>query len=89
VFELTSKNADGRALWAYRYRTGGRESERVQRGGLASEGDARAALERALEKLRRADGTARVLTLAELRTPGSQIQVGASRRPLALMGGTR
>jgi hypothetical protein len=66
VFKLTSKDADGGALWAYRYRTGGRESERVQRGRFASEGDARAALERALEKLRRPDGTARVLTLAEL-----------------------
>jgi integrase len=66
VFKLTSRNADGGALWAYRYRSGGRESERVQRGGFASEGDARAALEQALEKLRRAGGTARVLTLAEL-----------------------
>jgi integrase len=66
VFKLTSRDADGGALWAYRYRSGGRESERVQRGGFASEGDARAALEQALEKLRRAGGTARVLTLAEL-----------------------
>jgi len=66
VFKLTSKDADGGALWAFRYRTGGRDSERVQRGGFATEGDARAALERALEKLRRVNGTARVLTLAEL-----------------------
>ena len=42
IFRLTSRDADGAALWAYRYRTGGRESERVQRGGFASEGDARA-----------------------------------------------
>jgi integrase len=66
VFQLTSRDADGDALWAYRYRTGGRESQRVQRGGFMSEGDARAALERALEKLRRANGTARALTLAEV-----------------------
>src|ERR1051326_8026796 len=66
VFKLTSRDVDGDALWAYRYRTGGRDSERVQRGGFASEGDARAALERALEKLRRADGTAKALSLAEL-----------------------
>jgi hypothetical protein len=66
IFKLTARDADGRALWAYRYRTGGRDSERVQRGAFTSEGDARAALERALEKLRRANGTARALTLAEL-----------------------
>ena|SRR5437764_15294798 len=66
VFKLMSRDADGGALWAYRYRTGGRESERVQRGGFASEGNARAALEQGLEKLRRADGTAKILTLAEL-----------------------
>jgi hypothetical protein len=53
-------------LGIYRYRTGGRISKRIQRGGFPSEQDARAALERALEKLRRADGSARMLTLAEL-----------------------
>jgi hypothetical protein len=40
--------------------------EAIQRGGFASEQDARASLERALEKLRRANGGARMLTLAEL-----------------------
>jgi hypothetical protein len=54
-----------RALWAYRYRVGGRGSRRVQRGGFASERDAREALERALETLRRANCTASTLTLAE------------------------
>ena len=49
-----------------RYRTGGRGSKRVQRGGFTNEEDARAALERALEKLRRRNGSARALTLAEL-----------------------
>lgn len=48
-----------------RYRTGGRESKRVQIGGFGSEQDARAALERALEKLRRTSRSGRSLTLAE------------------------
>jgi hypothetical protein len=38
----------------------------VQRGVFATERDAREALERALEKLRRDRGAARPLTLAEL-----------------------
>ena len=47
VFELTTRGRDGKHLWAYRYRAGGRDSRRVQRGGFRSEADARAALERA------------------------------------------
>jgi integrase len=66
VFKLTSTGAYGTPLWAYRYRTGGRDGKRVQRGGFASEEDARAALERALDKLRRESGISRALTLAEL-----------------------
>jgi hypothetical protein len=66
VFKLESAGADGTMLWAYRYRTAGRGSKRVQRGGFTSEDDARTALERALEKLRQANGIARTLTLAEL-----------------------
>jgi hypothetical protein len=66
VFELNARRGDGQTLWAYRYRTGGRTAKRIQRGGFASEEHARAALERALEKLRRSDGTRRMLTLAEL-----------------------
>ena len=46
TIELTRRGADGRPLRAYRYRTGGRDSKRVQRGGFASEQDARDALER-------------------------------------------
>jgi hypothetical protein len=45
VFKLDSKDADARALWAYRYRTGGRGSKRMQRGGFVSEVDARLALD--------------------------------------------
>jgi integrase len=66
VFRLTSPGANGGALWAYRYRTAGRGSKRIQRGGFASERDAREALERALERLRRASGMACSVTLAEL-----------------------
>ncbi|HEY8777849.1 MAG TPA: hypothetical protein VIM33_15390, partial [Gaiellaceae bacterium] len=66
VLQMTSRAADGSALWSYRYRVGGRDSRRVQRGGFASERDAGQALERALERLRRANGTASTLTLARL-----------------------
>jgi integrase len=66
TIELTRRGADGRPLWAYRYRTGGRDSKRVQRGGFASERDARDALERELERVRREQRIARRLTLAEL-----------------------
>jgi integrase len=66
VFELASRRLSGERLWAHRYRTGGRESKRVQVGGFGSEQDAQAALERALEKLRRASRSGRRLTLAEL-----------------------
>jgi hypothetical protein len=65
VFELSSTSGDGQALWAYRFRTGGRTSRRIERGGFASEQDARAALERAIEKQRRLLGTGRMLTLTE------------------------
>jgi hypothetical protein len=46
TIELTRRGPGGERLWAYRYRTGGRDSRRVQRGGFASEQDARDALER-------------------------------------------
>jgi hypothetical protein len=45
IFELTRRAADGNRLWAYRHRTGGRDSRRVQRGGFVSAEDAREALE--------------------------------------------
>jgi integrase len=65
TFELTRRGSDGRALWAYRYRAGGRDSKRVQRGGFACEHDARVALDRELERLRRERRIARRLTLSE------------------------
>ena len=64
VLRMKSKATDGSALCGYRYRIGGRDSRRVQRGGYASEQDAAEALERALERLRRVNGTATTLTLA-------------------------
>src|SRR2546426_6918392 len=65
LIELTRRGR-GEPLWAYRFRAGGRGSKRVQRGGFASEQDAREALERELEQLRRERRIARRLTLAEL-----------------------
>ena len=50
VFELTSRGRDDERLWAYRFRVGGRDSKRIQRGGFVSERDAREALERELER---------------------------------------
>lgn len=65
VFPMKSSGPGGTLLWGYRYRTGGRV-RRVQRGGFQSEQDAVEALERALERLRRANGTGTTLTLAGL-----------------------
>ena len=48
TIELTRRRPSGERLWAYRFRTGGRGSKRVQRGGFASEQGAREALEREL-----------------------------------------
>jgi integrase len=64
VFRLSG--GDGRDVWAFRYRVGGRGSRRVQRGGFASERDASEALERALERVRRERGCGSALTLGEL-----------------------
>ena len=44
VFPLSSGDG-GVTRWAYRYRTGGRGSKRVQRGGFATEQAAVEALE--------------------------------------------
>ena len=66
VFELGTTGGDGVPLWAYRYRAGGRTAKRLQRGGFASEQDAHAALERALERLRRRQNQGRMLMLGEL-----------------------
>src|SRR6266536_5745749 len=66
VFELKKRAVDGSPVWAYRYRTDGPGSRRLQRGGFSSERDAAEALERALEHLRRQKGVGSTLTLKEL-----------------------
>jgi integrase len=63
---LKRTGRDGEPLWAYRYRVGGRDSKRVQRGGFCSERDAAEALERELERLRREQRVSRSLSVAEL-----------------------
>ena len=63
VFPLKT---NGSGCWAYRYRLGGRDARRVQRGGFASQQAAAEALERALEQLRREQGLTEAPTLAEL-----------------------
>jgi hypothetical protein len=64
VFPLAPGNG-GETRWAYRYRTGGRGSRRVQRGGFATEQAAVEGLERALERLRRERGLVETPTLRE------------------------
>src|SRR2546423_10838723 len=66
VFELKKRAVDGSPVWAYRYRTDGAGSRRLQRGGFSSERDAAEALKRALEHLRRQKGVGSTLTLKEL-----------------------
>jgi integrase len=66
VFALTTRAADGKRLWAYRFRVGGRGSQRIQRGGFACEQDARDALERELDRIRREHRIPRSLKLSEL-----------------------
>jgi integrase len=62
VLKLKTRRADGKAVWAYRYRVNGRRSKRPQVGGFATRADAQRALQRELERLR-PDGA---MTLAEL-----------------------
>jgi hypothetical protein len=66
VFKLKKRAVDGSPVWAYRYRTDGPGSRRLQRGGFSSERDAAEALERALEHLSRKKGVGSTLTLKEL-----------------------
>ena len=66
VVRMKSKTAGGQPRWGYRYRVRGRGSRRVQRAASSRSGTRGEALERALERLRRASGTASALTLASL-----------------------
>jgi hypothetical protein len=66
VIRLKRPGRNGESLWAYRYRAGGRDSKRVQRGGFASERAAAEALEREIERLRRERRISSSVTVAEL-----------------------
>jgi integrase len=65
VFRLKRRGADGRPLWAYRYRLDGRGSKRPQVGGFATRAEAQEALRRTLHRVR-PGGRAATLTLREL-----------------------
>lgn len=65
VFKLKTKGADGRPLWAYRYRLEGRGSERPQVGGFATREEAERALRKLLDRLGPGGGRA-TITLAAL-----------------------
>jgi hypothetical protein len=62
VLTLRARRADGKPMWAYRYRVNGRCSRRPQVGGFATCAEAERALRRTLGHLR-PGGT---MTLAEL-----------------------
>ncbi len=62
VLTLRARRADGKPMWAYRYRVNGRCSRRPQVGGFATRAEAERALRRTLERLRPGGS----MTLAEL-----------------------
>jgi hypothetical protein len=64
VFKLKTKGPDGQPLWAYRYRLEGRDSERPQVGGFATQAEAEKALRKVLDRLGPGGGRA-TITLAE------------------------
>src|SRR5919197_2794658 len=66
MLKLKKRGADGKPLWAYRYRVDGRRSPRPQVGGFASQGEASQAPKVALERLHRRNGRAAQITLSEL-----------------------
>ena len=65
VFKLKTRGADGRPLWAYRYRLDGRSSARPQVGGFATRAEAEEVLRKTLARLR-PGGCAATMTLTEL-----------------------
>ncbi|MGZ6589742.1 MAG: hypothetical protein ACXVHX_36460, partial [Solirubrobacteraceae bacterium] len=64
VFPLKSTGG-GAKSWAYQYRTGGRDSKPMQRGGFMSRLAAEHALDRALHRLRQEHGLIETPTLSE------------------------
>jgi integrase len=65
VFKLKTRGADGRSLWAYRYRLEGRGSTRPQLGGFATRDEAEKALRKVLDGLGPGRGAA-TMTLGDL-----------------------
>ncbi|MEX2557799.1 MAG: site-specific integrase [Actinomycetota bacterium] len=66
VIKLKTRGADGKPLWAYRYRVDGRGSARPQVGGFANQSGALQALKIALERLHLRNGRVAQITLSEL-----------------------
>jgi hypothetical protein len=66
VIKLKARGADGKPLWAYRYRLDGRDSARPQVGGFTSQREALHAMKTALERLDRRNGRVAQITLSEL-----------------------
>jgi len=62
VLKLRARRADGKSVWAYRYRINGSRSKRPQVGGFSTRIEAERALRRELGRLR----PGRQMTLAEL-----------------------
>ena len=65
VFKLKTRGADGRLLWAYRYRLEGRGSTRPQAGGFATREEAEKALRKVLDRLGPGGGAA-TMTVGDL-----------------------
>jgi integrase len=65
VFKLKTRGAEGRSLWAFRYRLEGRGSTRPQVGGFATRDEAEKALRKVLDRLG-AGGGAATMTLSDL-----------------------
>lgn len=78
LIQLKRTGRNGEALWAGRYRVGGRDTKRVQRGGFASERDVAEALGRELERLRRSATTQR--SAADESGPGPIFDRARQRR---------
>jgi hypothetical protein len=97
VFELRKRAVDGSPVWAYRYRTGGPGSRRLQRGGFSCESDAAEALGRAVHKQTEIDewfsraihrtGSGGECVASYSRTTSGDGPVGACDRGLLIGGG--
>ncbi len=83
VLRLRTTRADGKAVWAYRYRVNGRCSKRPQVGGFATRAEAQRALRRTLERQRSSHPPAGGSPVpVSARAPGSRLAAsgGNARR---------